>query len=606
MIQALPFLLATQLLSPPAVGAVPATPAAGWVSEGEATTANDSDTTGSSSDISSALRPSRRIPSPEVLEERGTVVRRIFVRSGDIFDMEDPEEDNRVFRLANRLHLKTRDRVIERLLLVARGERFSTYRVEESERILRSQRYLYDAEIVPVAYDGRSVDLEVRTRDVWTLRVGVSFERSGGETETDTVIQDSNFLGSGKEVTLKYSSNVDRTGFQVRYIDPNVSGSRAKLELNFADNDDGEFRMVKLIRPFYSLESRWAAGLKVASDDRLDTLYDLGEVASEFRHEEMVAEAWIGRSAGLVQNQSRRWLFGFTFQEDRFSTAQEGPPAPPAGGGLGLGLQNPFTPKPKPDVLFAEDIFPDRSLEDRILTYPWVGFELAQNRYRETHDLNSLHRTEDLALGHHLSGRLGWSTKGLGANRDRGIFSGVYTFGTSHDDERLFFLDGVVSGRFGTDGVENLLAGVSGRFYWRNIGDHAFYATASFQMAENLDAENQLLLGGDTGLRGYPLRYQEGERRALVTLEQRFYTDWHPFRLAYVGAAVFADVGQAWTPGIDRPSDRGILTDVGLGLRISPSRSGFGSMIHLDVAFPLDAPGDISSAQWLVSTKETF
>src|SRR4029453_7544016 len=56
----------------------------------------------------------------------------------------------------------------------------------------------------------------------------------------------------------------------------------------------------------------------------------------------------------------------------------------------------------------------------------------------------------------------------------------------------------------------------------------------------------QLLLGGDNGLRGYPLRYQAGDALALFTLEQRFYTDWQPLKLVNVGAAVFFDAGRAW------------------------------------------------------------
>ncbi len=63
-------------------------------------------------------------------------------------------------------------------------------------------------------------------------------------------------------------------------------------------------------------------------------------------------------------------------------------------------------------------------------------------------------------------------------------------------------------------------------------------------MTERIDPENQVLLGGDNGLRGYPLRYQAGERRAILNVEQRFFTDWYPWRLFRVGYAVFVDVGR--------------------------------------------------------------
>ena len=542
---------------------------------------------------------------PATLEERGVVIRRITVRSRDIFDPEDPEENNRVYRLANRLHRITREQVIRRLLLFAPGDRYTRYRIEESERILRSQRYLYGAEIHPVAVDGTMVDLEVRTRDVWTLKAGLSLSRSGGANETKLVLQDSNFLGSGKELTLKRSSDVDRSGYLMRYNDPNLGGTRAKLELNYRDNDDGDFQKVKLIRPFYSLESRWAAGFQLISNDRINTLYSLGEIVSEFRQEEVFAEVWVGRSNGLQKNRSRRWLLGFTYDEDRFSPK----PEPTSGGGAQPPQLEAVLPNgPNPNVLFRENVFPGRSLEDRKLTYPWVGLQIVENRYYKTHDLNGLNRTEDLEMGHHFDARLGWSSSAFGGQGEQAIFNAGYGFGYGGlgDDRKLLFVDSGLAGRFRSGSVENLHLVLSGRFYRRNIRDHTFFAALTLQAVENLDAENQLLLGGDTGLRGYPLRYQEGERRALLTLEQRFYTNWHPFHLAYVGAAVFVDTGKAWTPGVERDSDLGWLTNIGLGLRISPSRSGFGSMIHLDVALPLDASGDIAKTQWLVSSKETF
>ena len=54
------------------------------------------------------------------------------------------------------------------------------------------------------------------------------------------------------------------------------------------------------------------------------------------------------------------------------------------------------------------------------------------------------------------------------------------------------------------------------------------------------------MLGGDNGLRGYPLRYQAGDDNALMTLEQRFYSNWQPLKLFNVGAAVFFDAGRTW------------------------------------------------------------
>ena len=56
---------------------------------------------------------------------------------------------------------------------------------------------------------------------------------------------------------------------------------------------------------------------------------------------------------------------------------------------------------------------------------------------------------------------------------------------------------------------------------------------------------------------------------------------------------------------VSTPS-RGILKDVGIGLRLGNSRSGLGNIIHIDLAFPLDGDSSIDDVQILVETKERF
>ena len=85
-----------------------------------------------------------------------------------------------LFRLANTLHIKTRPRVIRRQLLFKSGDRYVRRVVDETERILRTNSYFYDAWIQPVRYHDGKVDLKVTTKDVWTLNPGFNYSRSGG------------------------------------------------------------------------------------------------------------------------------------------------------------------------------------------------------------------------------------------------------------------------------------------------------------------------------------------------------------------------------------------------------------------------------------------
>ena len=119
-------------------------------------------------------------------------------------------------------------------------------------------------------------------------------------------------------------------------------------------------------------------------------------------------------------------------------------------------------------------------------------------------------------------------------------------------------------------------------------------------------APDALLLGADNGLRGYPLRYQSGTRRALFTVEERFYTDLYVWQLFRVGGAAFLDIGRAWGGDNVNALNPGWLRNVGVGLRVVSVRSAFSNVLHVDLAFPVDATADIKKVQLNVKTKASF
>lgn len=550
-------------------------------------------------------RPSCPVPDDATLEADGAVIGEIMIQVGDIFDPELPEENGRLYLLVNRLHRTTRPTVVESLLLFRSGDPYSRRLLEESERLLRGERYFYDAAIRPVSYCGNRVDLEVRVRDVWTLYVSASVSRSGGENGTRFEIEDVNVLGTGKDIALERTSNVDRTRLLARYRDRNLMGSRVHLEAAYAEADDGDLQFFELRRPFFALDTRWAAGLKARLDDRVDDHYYRGEVTGSFRHQQDFVEMSRGWSRGLRRGHALRWQLGATYLADRFSLAS-GPPPPMRRGAVPRpGEEPPLVYRAPAGSLVPRALPPGGLPPDRTLAYPWVGFDWLEDDFAEIHDFDQLARTEDLYLGRRVGGRLGWSSELFGGDGERAVFQLSARDGGELAGGLLLWRS-AASGRYGGDGAENLLLGGAARYYHRTFGRHLFVAEVGADWVEELDPERQLLLGGDNGLRGYPLRYQEGDRRFLVTLEQRFYTSWHVLNLVHVGAAVFADVGRAWFSGAPDVPGSGLLRDVGLGLRLASSRSGRGTLVHLDVAFPLDGDPSIDRVQWLITTKETF
>ncbi len=519
--------------------------------------------------------PAAGIPSDELLEASGAIIGEIAIRVEDVFNTELPEEDRKLFRFTNRLHRKTRKGVVRGQLLFRSGEPYSARRLRESERLLRSNKYLYDCRIRPLRYEDNVVDLEVWVKDVWTLKATGSVRRSGGENSVRFELQDSNLLGTGKSVALERVRNVDRTSVITKYLDNNVGGSRVRLDFNYFDNSDGERLHLVVNRPFFALDTRWAAAGAVRDDDRIDSLYRLGKVVERFRHRQERFELRGGLSRGLVGSRARRWTFGLAYARDRFAAEP--------------GMAPPF-----------------ELPEDLTRFYPWVGFESVEDAFTVARDQDQLSRSEDVLLGTRYRARLGFSPTALGSDRDQLVFDLLADAGFEPGPGKRLRLQAGGFGRLDRGGAENLELSAAARFYWRDFGRHLFFVQGEAGIAHDLDGRAQLLLGGDSGLRGYPLRYQDGEGRLLFTLEQRFFTGFYPLRLFWVGAAVFFDAGRVWTDDASLSPGLGWLKDVGVGLRLSSSRSGFGTVVHFDVAFPLDGDRSIRSVQYLVTTKETL
>ncbi len=515
------------------------------------------------------------LPKDEELEAAGAVIGDVVLEKRNIFDLTNPEENKWLYRWANRLHVVTRDGVIRNQVLFEPGDAYSARLLEETERIVRGNRFIYDASIEPVRYEDGVVDVRVTTQDVWSLTPDVSFSRSGGENRTALGIEETNLLGTGQLLRLKWIDNVDRTSTQFDFEDKNLGRSWVSMFLRIADNSDGETQFVSVVRPFYALDSRGSGGGWISIDDRRTALYRLGDQAAEYRHERDYITAFGGWSAGLRQGWVRRWTAGFVYDDNQFSEAVD--PTLPA-------------------------VVP----EDRKLVYPFLGVEILQDAFSTTSNTNQIGRTEDFYMGTRFNASLGWSDESLGADRDALIVSASFNMAFGSLDTTALLLDGLLQGRREAGDSKNAETSVRARFYHRQSEKRLFFVELSGTAGHDLDLDNPVQLGGKSGLRGYPLRYQTGDSKALISIEERYFTDWYPWRLFRVGGAIFADVGRTWGDNPIGERNYGWMKNVGFGLRLAPTRFSTSKVAHLDFAFPLDGDPSIDSVQILLEAKSSF
>jgi hypothetical protein len=515
----------------------------------------------------------------EALEQAGATIRAVHIVVDNVFDPSNPAEDKKLYRWANRVHVRTRESVLQDMLLFAAGDPFVARLLDESARALRAGGFISEAIVEPGAYDTatNSVDVNVHVRDSWSLALELKLNRKGGETEWGIGLSDNNLLGTGKTLEFAYESDIDRDQTLLGYSDGNVFGSRVRLGAVLANLSDGERRELVVERPFFALDTRWSLGGAVHDEQRVDTMYDRSEEIDEFRHTIDALTLQGGWSRGLIGQRAHRWLFGVTSEEHSFL---------------------PTADVPQPLLLPP----------DRKLVYPWLGWQRVEDDFREMTELNDMGRTEDISLGLNLAASVGFAERRFGSDRDATLFRFSAEKGWEPGGPgRLLLLETGASTRREEDDHRDSRVYFTASYYRRNLARHLFSVSLSTLVTDDIDPENQVLLGGDNGLRGYPIRYQAGESRTILNVEQRFFTDYYPWRLFRVGWAVFGDAGRIGGRDPRTGPSLGTLYDVGVGLRLSSPRASGRNVVHIDLAFPLgnDDP-TIDDVQFVVETKGSF
>jgi hypothetical protein len=520
------------------------------------------------------------LPSFAELESAGAVIGEIRIDNQNVFDERDERENNALYRLVNWLHVRTRPEVIRRQLLFASGERLSVRLIDETERLLRSNVYLYDVRIRPVDVHGGVVDIEVRTRDSWSLAPSASLSRAGGTNSGGIGLRDYNVLGSGMRISFASKANVGNSGgvshtgtdFQQSY--PNAFAERVAVGYSRATFAGGNSQGFVLSRPFYALDTRWAAGLSMLRDNRLISTANSDGTVGQYRRRQEKDEAFGGWSRGLVDGWVQRYSLGLTYERDRY--------------GVDDGA-----------------VAPERLPGDRKLVAPFVRYEVVQDNFRKVTNVDQIGRPEYFTLGFFSSLQFGRALPALGSSEYASLYSGTFGKGFRMPGDATLLASASFSGEYANGRGDQQLLGGAARYYFRQQSGSIFYSALTADHSRFADGTLPLTLGGDTGLRGYPGSYQSGNQRVLFTAEERFYTDWYPFRLFRLGAAVFYDRGRAWSEPLSPPGSRW-LSDYGFGLRIQSARAATGTTLHVDFAFPAYRDPGIRSYQFSFMSKTGF
>jgi hypothetical protein len=168
---------------------------------------------------------------------------------------------------------------IRNLLLIRKNEPFNSFYVRESERLIRTQKFVHDVSffVVSSGVESDSVDIFIRELDIWSINPKIEISTSLIKID----ITDKNFLGLGHEFQSVLSRNISTgiNAFRTNYFIPNILTTYINSNLHYEVDGYGNIkRSFALDRPFYSPYAKWAGGISISTQIKRDSLVGLTPV----------------------------------------------------------------------------------------------------------------------------------------------------------------------------------------------------------------------------------------------------------------------------------------------------------------------------------------
>jgi len=507
-------------------------------------------------------------------DTRNLTVRSISFTPHNVFDLTD-KHAFWLHEFANYTHTVTKESVLADDLLFHAGDALVLSDLAETERLLRSRRYIREAEVRISHYCAadNSVMVNVATWDNWSLLPTLDFSSEGGRSKSAVGFEEDNLLGTGNRLNLEYKQDSERTGLGFMFLSPNMFGSFWNSVLGYSKNSDGNNYQLSINRPFYRLSSPWALGFDLDRVSEAVYEYDAGDEYNSFQREHNHAKAEFGYRLDISNNNIHRLKFAFELDNVKFYENN----------GTLVG-------------------FP----ADRNLTGYWLEYEFIQADYKKLFNIKSFNRTEDFNFGWQLNSRIGQYNEGLGADSSA-LFWSVSSAKNWQLAPDLWLLSDASWTQRQFEQPQFLFS-----THWQLVKHlnnyNSLVGILALDKGKNLFRDEPLYIGGEDQLRAYPTYFRSGESRAVFTAEYRHYTDWSLWQLLDVAFASYLDVGKIWqTEEQDaNTSSADTLVGIGAGVRLLSNHSSRGTMIHMDITKALTDNSNLSSVEVRITATKSF
>jgi hypothetical protein len=483
------------------------------------------------------------------------VIRTIVIQRNDIFD---PSENTSWFtRLANRLHITTRESVVRRELLLRAGEPYDSARAAETARNLRALAVFRQVRVDTVRSDSGLV-LNVVTRDGWSTRPDFRFKSTGGEADYTFAFIEDNVLGTASQASVRFRKSPDRTSTSFSFLQPRFISRSIRFGVEYQDKSDGRRFLLLAGQPFYSLASK--SSLLIRAEDR-------DERVLRFFEGERVPADTARRDLQLVR----------------------------AEGGIGLGASSRgYVRVGAIAQLRKEGVGPDGSpvpVENTGAIGPFVEWRRA--RYIVARGFVGFGREEDVDVS--TAFRIGALAAPEAFGYER---SGIAPFAGGRAGASIgpgfVFLEFRTNGLYDSGGLDSGSVTVGGTVVLQPGNRHTLVLHADGGWIKNPLPGEEFDLGLGTGPRAFRSHSFTGDRTFFATAEYRLTVKEELWKVVGVGLAGFVDYGGAWYDG----SPRRTGWDAGIGLRLGASRASNVEAIRIDLAHRFAT--DVEGSGWLL------
>ena len=241
----------------------------------------------------------------------GKIIRNITIITLDPFGFSEidtlKKPKNWAERSGNKIHIKTNRLTIRNLLLIKKNKPFDSLLVKESERLIRTQRYINRVDIAPklIQNSPDSVDIAIRVLDSWSLVPKGSLSSSRVSFE----MNERNFLGSGHQFENKIRNRFSdgKSAYNVAYSIPNIKNTFINTRVAYQIDLDGYYgKSIAINRPFYSPLTKWAGGVYLDQQFRKDTLPDSNLVFANQNFKFNTHDFWIGRAFRIFKGNTEK------------------------------------------------------------------------------------------------------------------------------------------------------------------------------------------------------------------------------------------------------------------------------------------------------------